>query len=142
MNKFLVFLIALVAVAGCGTPSTDAPAGTTGASTSSQTPAKPEDALVGTWKVDMAKSVLEGLTDKEKEEGTSVELDIKADGTFTGKSAKETAKDGTWTLKDKKVTFTGTSLVPPEMTLADDGKSMSTSMEEGGKTVTLVLSKS
>jgi hypothetical protein len=140
MNKFLVFLIALVAVAGCGAPTSDAPAESSGGAMSSQKPAKPEDAVVGTWKFDPGKSALAGMSDKEKEEVSTVVVSIMADGTFTTTSKNGETGKGTWTLKDKTVTFAGEH-APPEFTLADDG-TLSNTMEEGGQQVTIVLAKS
>ena len=95
---------------------------------------------MGTWKVDIAGSKLGGMTDKEKAEGESIRSEIKADGTFETKSSKEEGK-GTWKLDGKTVTFSGSSAMPPTMTLSDDGSKLTFSMKEGGQDVEIVMVK-
>jgi hypothetical protein len=95
---------------------------------------------VGTWKVDIAGSNLGGMTDKEKEEGESVRTELKADGTFESKTSKDEGK-GTWKLDGKTVTFSGSSSMPPTMTLSDDGSKLTYAMTEGGQEVSIVMVK-
>jgi hypothetical protein len=147
MKKLLLsFAILPFVIAGCGSSETPTTAttttGTTG--TTATTPpatASVKDQVVGTWKVDIAKSNLGGMTDKEKAEGEKVGADIKADGTYVSHGPSGD-KSGTWTVDGKKITFSEkTGDIPPTMDVSDDGSQLSFSMSEGGKSVSIVMVK-
>ena len=147
MNKHTVSLsLVLLLLVGCGSGSNETaapgtPAAANSASTSVSASAKPEDQIVGTWKVDMAASSVAGMSDKDKAEGESIRTQIKADGTFSSKSSKEQGS-GTWKLEGHEVSFSGgNDVMPPKMTLSDDGSKLTFSMPEGGKTSSIVMVK-
>jgi hypothetical protein len=136
----LTLSLILLVLVGCGSGSNDA-AAPGGSTTTASASAKPEEQVVGTWKVDMAASSLDGMTDSEKAEGESIRTQIKADGTFSSKSSKDEGS-GTWKLDGRDVSFTGgNNVMPPKMALADDGSKMTFSMPEGGKTTSIVMVK-
>jgi hypothetical protein len=138
----LMLSLVLLLLVGCGSGSNE-PAASGGPATTNpaSASAKPEEQIVGTWKVDMAASSLEGMTDSEKAEGESIRTQIKSDGTFSGKSSKEEGS-GTWKLEGRDVSFSGDKdIMPPKMTLSEDGSKLTYSMEEGGKTVSIIMVK-
>jgi hypothetical protein len=142
MKKFCyASVVVALMIVGCGSPASES--GSTATSTpgsSSTASTNPKDQLVGNWKVDMEASKLGGMTDKEKEEGASIRTELKADGTFESKSSKDEGK-GTWKLDGKTVTFEGSNIMPPTMTLSDDGKTLTFSMTEGGQEVAIIMVK-
>jgi hypothetical protein len=146
MKKLVLsFAILPFVIAGCG--SSDTPAATTTGTTGPTATATPpaaasaKDQVVGTWKVDMGKSKLEGMSDKDKAEGEKVGADIKADGTYVSHGPSGD-KSGTWKLDGKKISFSEKDGdLPPTMDLSDDGSQLSFTMPEGGKSVTVVMVK-
>lgn len=144
-QPYIASILAALILVGCGNSSETEPA-TTGSATSttsgssSSASMKPEEQLVGTWKVDMEASKLGGMTDSEKEEGASIRTEMKADGTFETKSSKDEGS-GTWKVEGNTVTFSGSNVMPPTMTLSEDGRTLTFSMQEGGQDVAIVMVK-
>jgi hypothetical protein len=143
MKKHTLTLgLVMLLLVGCGKGSDEAAApGPQAPGNSASASAKPEEQIVGTWRVDMVSSNLAGMTDSEKAEGESIRTQIKADGTFSSKSSKEEGT-GTWKLAGHEVSFSGgNDVMPPKMTLSDDGSKLTFSMPEGGKTASIVMVK-
>jgi hypothetical protein len=143
--KKLLLSLAVVPflIAGCGSSDsgTDGAAAGSPPAAKEAAPGNPKDQVVGSWKVDMSKSNLGGLTDKEKAEGETVGADVKADGTYVSHGPSGD-KSGTWTMDGKKITFSEKSGdIPPTMDLSDDGTQLTFSMSEGGKSVSIVMVK-
>lgn len=150
-NLLLTIFVVPFLIAGCGSSADDSTAGATGTTGTTGTAAgttgttggesgQTADQLVGMWKVDMAASQLDGFSDKEKQDAEILSIDLQSGGVVKVKLGDK-EESGTWKLDGKNVVFEGTNEVPTPMALSDDGKQMSYSMEEGGKTVTIVMSK-
>lgn len=127
------------------TPSADASA--TPATTPEASPsgaAVGADKVVGTWKVDIAKTTIPAKDDKEKAEEVGMRVEIKADGTYAT-SGTATVDTGKWTIEGDKLMLKNdkaTGSAPPAMTIAPDGSSLSVDVPGGeGKTFTLVMIK-
>ncbi len=98
------------------------------------------DKVVGTWKVDIAKTTIPVLNDKDKAEETAMRVEIKADGTYatSGDSSPSTGK---WTIEGDKLMLKvdkGNSSAPPSMTIAADGSSLSVEAPDGKGSLVMV----
>lgn len=119
---------------------------TTGTTTSGdpapKAAAKPEDQVVGTWKVDIAATTVVPTDAKGKAEEAAMRVEVKADGSYTT-SGMDKPDSGKWALKDHVVTFTpaaGGTSGPPPMTLSDDGSKLTATMP-GDKPLSIVMVK-